>query len=159
MSPLPYGELTSVLTDHFDIAEGADFLARYARGSLGRALDYVRDDYMVYKNGVVSSFMQDGEADYFLSLLFSNAQEVDKVLHVLTSFLHDVLLVKSSVSTEFVTHRDLIDEIVGYSTRMNMDEVTSMLQLFEDSRQALKRNASVKLILTRLAGRSDLVFC
>ena len=158
LHPLPVELLFKILCAEFNITEEAHFLAYQSEGSLGLALKYQEEDFFRLKNAIIDSFLAQDPVAYFLSLIHISQSELDTFFHILCTFLHDVLLVKSGVDQSLLIHNDRIKDIGALGKRISKDAIIELMTLFEESRRSLKRNVNSKLILSRLAVRGNKIF-
>jgi len=155
--PLAYERLAEVLTAEFDISDGAHFLAYQAQGSIGLALAYHQDNFFQVKNAIIDAFMQQHTGEYFMSMMHLAQDEIDKLLHVLSGFLHDMLLAKHMVDATLFINQDRTQDIIAFCNQLSGEQIIHLVNTVEKARQALERNVNRKLVMAQLAAQSELV--
>jgi len=150
MTPLPFRELVNVLTGHFGMneTEAARF-AKYSQGNLGKALEFKAEN-------------PDGMRVFFLKDLFprplegveawqgKKRVELLRGLDFLSIFLRDVMLWKETGEKGFLYEENLEKEFESFSRRMSLEGLVRMLELVDETREAVGENTNSKIALFRL---------
>lgn len=157
LPPLPYAKVCALLQNEYGITENVAFLAHQSRGSIGRAVRYHEENYCVKKNEVIDRLLGAEVCEFFLGMVSVASADMDDMLHMVSSFFHDVLLLKNGVAVSFFINQDRVQDIQTWSRQISLDGLVDLLTACEDARQALKRNAGAKLVATWLAGKAEQV--
>ena len=156
LEPLAFDVLVDVIVEDLGISKNdAQFLAHLSQGSPGIAKEYYENDFCSFKNCLIDSIGDDKGCEFFLGVAKDGAEHIDKNLYITSVFMHDVLLAKSGVATELLVNQDRISAVMGYSRKMSMESIAQVLEVCEESRQAITKNANTKLLMARFASQWD----
>lgn len=155
LDPLPAERICGILGKEYGITTEAHFLAYQSQGSVGRALEYARDDFFTVKNALLDSFLRADKREFFLELVKEAPASLDSILYFFCGVFHDALLLKNRVDTEFIINQDRIDEVRSFADAVSGASIVSFMALLEGARRQLKRNVNAKLILMNLAVESE----
>ncbi len=123
------------------------FLAFYAEGCLGRALDLKNNNTFDQKNDIIDQFILGGKDDSFLKKITADKDKTFEFLNVLLSWLRDSLLVKSNVEDKRLVHLDRVVDLKGFVNKYSFEELNDLYQQPVRTLNMLADNFNIKMPL------------
>ncbi|MBW2557706.1 MAG: DNA polymerase III subunit delta' [Deltaproteobacteria bacterium] len=157
-NPVRAETIVSFLTDRRSMDEKpALAIASSAGGSIGRALEIIKESFFDFKNDVTKILSNAGTVP--MSLLFladSFGKDRDSVLQQLDIFrgwYRDILVYRETRDVNKLIHRDIADATKKLSEKMAGTDVLENIKIIGDAYAAIDRNASRPLTLESMAFR------
>lgn len=152
LRPLPAGQIVAALEQRGIDAPRAHLLGHLAQGRVGWALAAAQDRRMLESRkqvleGVIQA-VQGSYSDRFAwaEKLSRNPEQVPTVLHILSSWWRDVLLLAagSAIPVANVDHEDTLRE---WAFQYGVEISRAVLRSIRDTAWRLERNANMRLAL------------
>ena len=151
-SPLPQDVIAAFLETERRLAPAeARVLASSAGGSLGRALDLHRADYIALRDGILDRVAK-GRLDPMgcLALAASLAgqkENIREALEILRAWYRDLLVFKETGRAEALIHRDRAEDIGRLAAACSGTSLLEALRVIRGAAEAVERNANKPLTL------------
>ncbi|MBU2055880.1 MAG: DNA polymerase III subunit delta' [Proteobacteria bacterium] len=155
-TPLSRQEVARFLREKEGLdAAAAEVLAASSGGSIGRAREMNREDYLVLRNGILEHLAEDGPADPLKRLAFAGRfgterEEVVERLRILRSCYRDALVLRETEEEERLLFRDRAGTIRVIAGRLPGRELLANIAAVEAAISAIERNANKSLTLEAL---------
>ncbi len=152
-TPLPRGEVARFLREKEGLdAAAAEVLAAASGGSIGRALEMNREDYLTLRNGILEHLAQDDPADLLKRLAFAGRfgterEEILERLRILRSGYRDGLVLRETGETESLMFRDRAGVIEAIAGRLSGRDLLHNIAAVEAAISAIAQNANKSLTL------------
>ncbi len=156
-NPVAKEAVASFLETMFAIdRQCAVLLAASSAGSIGRALEMNKEDYVQFKNGVIDRFAELKDLLDFFSFLEdfgADRESIMKRLDILQTWYRDILVYQVSAETEKLIHRDRVDKIASLAGAMSGSRILENIKTVTMTRRAIEQNANRQLALDCMAFR------
>jgi len=155
-TPLPRQEVARFLREKEGLdAAAADVMAASSGGSIGRALEMNREDYLALRNGILEHLGEDDPADLLKRLAFAGRfgterEEVIERLRILRSCYRDALVLRETGEEERLLFRDRAGTIRTIAGRLLGRQLLANIAAAEAAMGAIERNANKSLTLEAL---------
>ncbi len=152
-APLPREEVARFLREKEGLdAEAAEILAAASGGSIGRAIEMNREDYLILRNGILEHLAQDDPADLLKRLAFAGRfgterEEILERLRILRSGYRDGLVLRETGEKENLMFRDRAGVIEAIATRLSGRDLLRNIAAVEAAMNAIAQNANKSLTL------------
>ena len=152
-APLPRGEVARFLREKEGLdAAAAEVLAAASGGSIGRALEMNREDYLTLRNGILEHLAQDDPADLLKRLAFAGRfgterEEILERLRILRSGYRDGLVLRETGEKESLMFRDRAGVIEAIARRLSGRDLLHNIAAVEAAISAIAQNANKSLTL------------
>jgi DNA polymerase-3 subunit delta' len=152
-SPLPREEVARFLREKESLdAAAAEVLAASAGGSIGRALEMNREDYLTLRNGILEHLAADNPADPLRRLAFSarfgtERAEILERLMILRTGYRDALVFRETAETERLIFQDRPAVIEAVAGRLSGRDLLRNMAAVEAAASAIEQNANKSLTL------------
>jgi DNA polymerase III subunit delta' len=152
-TPLPRGEVARFLREKEGLNDNAaEILAASSGGSIGRALEMNREDYLTLRNGILDHLAQDDPADLLKRLAFAGRfgterEEILEGLRILRSGYRDSLLLRETREKERLMFRDRVGVIEAIAGRLSGRDLLHNIAAVEAAMSAIVQNANKPLTL------------
>lgn len=157
--PMPVGEIEGILKEEYEL-EGstAKVLAGLSQGSIGRALEYSKTDFLGKRERVIEGL----RTGRIFDSDFEKMKRGDFIayLDIMLSWYRDVLIAKACRAdiSGAILNIDRSKDIVKDALRLSFEYLDNAVNAIADTRSNLDRNANPKLSMSvlgiRLEGRS-----
>lgn len=149
-----FEEVKEFLTKRFgsDFKE-ADFVASYADGVIGRALELLESDqFKEIRDKVIDTVMKLSESnlvDIFdiYPLFEENKDDVDSILDIMLIFYRDLLVAGKSGNEKILINSDKKDIILRNVDRFSTGKLLNNITAIEEGRKNIKQNANYQLAI------------
>ena len=152
-SPLPGSEVARYLREK-EAMEGAaaEILAASSGGSIGRALEMSRDDYLTLRNGILGHLAADNPADALGRLAFAGRfgterEEILERLGILRTCYRDALVYRETAEAERLVFQDQAALIRTLAGRLSGHELLRNIAAIEAAASAIDQNVNKPLTL------------
>ena len=131
--------------------------AGYGEGSVGRSFAVVESGMLEARRDFLEKIVRlpTGQPVPLLDLaeeLSSDKRELDKRLDVLKLFFRDVMLYKTTGSTDRLVNADLDEVVSWYAQQVSMDDLFELIDEIREAQRLLMRNVHAQLITENLLG-------
>ena len=156
-TPLPREEVARYLQERESLdRETAAALAAPAGGSIGRALEMHRSDWLDMRNAIIDYLSGDEPADPLRRLAFAGRlgterEGIQERLEILQSCYRDALVLKETGEPERLTFPDRSSLIQRIADRLSGRSLLANLTRVQAAREAIDRNANKALTLETMA--------
>ncbi len=155
MNRLPRAKIAAYLEDEYGISwETAMVIAGLADGCLGQARVIAGADSLVWKDRVLAVMTDERarglEALRLAAALDNEPDAIEFVLHVLTTWFRDLLLVAKGCPRELVVHQDHFTHLLAQSKTYETLACQEAVFQIEDTLRAIRSNANRRLALDTL---------
>ncbi len=139
-------------------ADTAAVVAASAGGSIGKALEMNREDYLTPRNAILDCLSLDDSADPLGRLAFAGhfgteREEILERLQILTTCYRDALVFHETKEAERLIFQDRIDVIRTVAGRMSAHDLLHNIATIEAAAGAIDKNANKTLTLETMAIR------
>lgn len=152
-SPLPGSEVARYLREK-EAMDGAaaEILAASSGGSIGRALEMSRDDYLTLRNGILGHLAADNPADALGRLAFAGRfgterEEILERLGILRTCYRDALVYRETAEAERLVFQDQAALIRTLAGRLSGHELLRNIAAIEAAASAIDQNVNKPLTL------------
>lgn len=150
MAALPYEKLRDVLeTAHGMSAPEAARFARYSQGCLGRALE-LKDLDLDEARLFFEKELLAGPVAALERWIGKKRSELLKSLDLFALFLRDMMLWRETGEKGFLYEQNLETGFESSCRRFGTEELLVMLDLVDETREAIEANANLKIALFRM---------
>lgn len=152
-SPLPREEVARFLRDQRAVTpEAAAILAASSGGSIGKALEMNRQDYLTLRNGILDRLALDNPDDPIARLAFATRfgterEEILERLMILKTCYRDALVFHETREERILICQDRIDAIRAIADRLSGRDLLRNLRTIEEAADAIEKNANRTLTL------------
>ena len=136
-------------------AAAAEALAASSGGSIGKALEMNREDYLTLRNGILEHLAEENPADPLQRLAFAGRFGTEREvilerLHILRTCYRDALVFRETRETERLIFRDRAGVIRTLAGRLPGRELLTSIAAVEAAMSAIDQNANKSLTLEAL---------
>jgi DNA polymerase-3 subunit delta' len=155
-TPLPRETVARFLREKESLeAAAAEALAASSGGSIGKALEMNREDYLTLRNGILEHLAKEDPADTLQRLAFAGRfgterEEILERLHILRTCYRDALVFRETRDTERLIFRDRAGVIRTLAGRLQGRELLTSIAAVEAAMSAIDQNANKSLTLEAL---------
>ena len=152
-NPLPRKEVARYLREREGIDEGAaEVLAASSGGSIGRAMEMNREDYLTLRNGILERLASDTSTDALGRLAFAGRfgterEEILERLGILRICYRDALVFKETAEAERLVFQDRATLIGALAGRLSGRDLLGNMAAIEAAASAIDQNANKPLTL------------
>ena len=152
-TPLPREEVARFLREKEGLdAAAAAVLAASSGGSIGRALEMNREDYLTLRNGILEHLAQDDPADLLKRLAFAGRfgterGEILERLRILRGGYRDGLVLRETGEKERLMFQDRAGVIEAIAGRLSGRDLLHNIAAVEAAMSAIAQNANKSLTL------------
>ena len=151
-SPLPREEVARFLREKEGLDAAAAVLAASSGGSIGRAIEMNREDYLTLRNGILELLAQDDPADLLKRLAFAGRfgterGEILERLRILRGGYRDGLVLRETGEKEKLMFRDRAGVIEAIAGRLSGRELLHNITTVTAAMGAIAQNANKSLTL------------
>jgi DNA polymerase III subunit delta' len=156
-TPLTREEVERYLREEVSLAvDEAAVVAASAAGSIGKALEMNREDYLTIRNGILDYLSSDSPADPLFRLAFAGRfgterEEIQGKLQILRTCYRDALVFRETEEPERLIFRDRIGVIRAVAGRLSGDDLLRNIAAIEAAAGAIDKNANKTLTLESMA--------
>jgi len=153
-NPVRKDTITSFLEDRASLdRNSASLLASSARGSIGRALEMMRESYLTFKNELIEKLVDwENERDPLVFFSFvddfgEGRKEITERLNVLREWYRDMLVCKETGETDRLINQDIINITRQFSERLSGYDILKSIRAINQAYVAIEQNANKQLTL------------
>ncbi len=156
-SPLAREEVERYLREKEALdADAAAVVAASAGGSIGKALEMNREDYLTLRNGILDDLSSDDPDDPLHRLAFAGRfgterEEILERLRILTTCYRDALVFRETREAGRLIFQDRIDVIRAVAGRLSGSDLLRNIAAIEAAAGAIDKNANKTLTLETMA--------
>ena len=157
MKALTNDQVRDALVNSHKVAlDRVDVCAAFAQGNLGKAFSLVNDEeFLERKNDLINllaSINKSGayEMSGYISSLGKDKSRIDEALSLITLWMKDVLLYKSTADTKGIVFLKEADTIKMISSRMTYEGLGNVIDTVEKTKDRLKYNVNTETALELL---------
>ncbi|MBA4422892.1 MAG: DNA polymerase III subunit delta' [Syntrophus sp. (in: bacteria)] len=137
-------------------ADTAAVVAASAGGSIGKALEMNREDYLTPRNAILDCLSLDDSADPLHRLAFAGRfgterEEILERLQILSTCYRDALVFRETKEAERLIFQDRIDVIRAVAGRLSACDLLHNIAEIEAAAGAIDKNANKTLTLETMA--------
>jgi DNA polymerase-3 subunit delta' len=149
---LKYGDIIEILESKFGHKEGWDFIASYADGVAGTALELASSPHSLELReevlSAVSQLITSEDTDLFklYETFEKNSDRVDYVLHIVLLYFRDLLIYKETGDVSLLINSDKKDMIIR-SAELTFTNIVKCIQAVWDTSRSLNNNANFQLAI------------
>jgi DNA polymerase-3 subunit delta' len=133
--------------------KSASILASSSRGSIGRALEMMKQSYVTFKNEMIDKIIDWDKAKDPLSCFsfvddFGDGRQViAERLDILRDWYRDILIYKETGDAEYLINPDVIDSTKGLSEKLSGEDILNCIRAINRAYRAIEQNANKQLTL------------
>jgi DNA polymerase III subunit delta' len=152
-TPLPRGEVARYLTEKESLdPEAASVLAASSGGSIGKALEMKRDDWLTVRNGILEKLSADDPADPLKRLAFAGRfgterEEILEGLEILRTCYRDAMVFRETQDAGRLIFQDRAAVVRSVAGRLSGRNLLHNLTVVEAAMGAIDQNANKTLTL------------
>lgn len=152
-SPLPSGEVARFLREKDSIApEAAAILAAASGGSIGKALEMNREEYLTLRNAILDFLASDDPDNPIGRLAFAARFGTERVeilerLQIFTTCYRDALIWRETKEQGKLLYQDRIEAIRAVAGRLSGGDLLRNIAAIEAAAGAIDKNANKTLTL------------
>jgi DNA polymerase-3 subunit delta' len=152
-SPLPRKEVARFLREKEAMdAAAAEALAASSGGSIGRALEMTREDYLTLRNSILDHLALDKPADPLRRLAFAGRlgterEEILERLTILRTCYRDALVYRETAEAAMLIFQDRAAVIAAVAGRLSGRDLLRNIAAIETASSAIDQNANKSLTL------------
>jgi DNA polymerase-3 subunit delta' len=147
--PLTQDKLEAELIKGYDVdKKTAHFLAGYAEGAFGKALQLNDSKLYQRKNEAIDQFVLLPGAEPFIQTIVADKERTKEVLSVLYSWFRDLLLVKSGVGEINFINIDRAGDLKRLEGKYSFEELQEALAEIVKTSKLLEDNLNLKIALS-----------
>lgn len=152
-SPLPPGEVARFLREKEGLeTAAAEILAASSGGSIGRAVEMNKEDYLVLRDAILELFAEDNPDDLLKRLAFSGRfgterEEILERLRILRNGYRDGLVLRETGERERLMFRDRAAVIETVAGRLSGRDLLRNMAAVDAAMSAIAQNANKSLTL------------
>lgn len=131
--------------------EQADFIAAYADGVIGRAVELMESErFKELREKAIDAAVRLSGSDFEdmlnISRMFDeNKEDVDSILDVILLFYRDLLMAGKFGNEKLLINSDKKDIILKYAGRFSAGKLLNNIEIIEEARRNIKQNANYQL--------------
>jgi DNA polymerase-3 subunit delta' len=158
-APLTREEVERYLREKVSLTpDEATVLACSSGGSIGKALEMTREDYLAMRGEILNSLSSRDPADPLSRLTLAGRfgterEEILEKLQVLRTCYRDCLVLSETRESERVIFRDRLGVIQSIAGHLTRNDLLSNIAAIEGAVNAIERNANKALTLEAMAIR------
>jgi len=146
--PVPRHDLMGKLKKDCPMDQGSShFLAYFAQGCLGTAMELREGQFVDKKNDLIDLFILNRPEDSQIKELLEEKEETKKFLDILLSWIRDALIAKVRAEQERLIHLDRAEDLNRFQQKYTFTELNELNKSIVKMRQLLSDNLNVKLPL------------
>ena len=152
-SPLPPGEVARFLREKEGLeTAAAEILAASSGGSIGRAVEMNREDYLALRNTILELLAEDNPEDLLKRLAFAGRfgterEEILERLRILRNGYRDGLVLRETGEKERLMFRDRAGVIEAVAGRLAGHDLLRNIAAVDAAMSAIAQNANKSLTL------------
>jgi DNA polymerase-3 subunit delta' len=133
--------------------KSAGILASSSRGSIGRALEMMKQSYVNFKNEMIDKIIDwDKAEDPFSCFSFvddfgDGRQVIAERLEILRDWYRDILIYKETGDPEYLIIRDVIESTKRLSEKFSGEDILKRIKAINRAYRAIEQNANKQLTL------------
>ncbi len=147
--PLDEDSVKKELMEKYGLDEKkAACVSRFGEGSLGKAIETLKEDALAKRDKVVDEFISPKPLGYEDAWLYEEPRDkVNDILSTLAVYFRDLLVFNLSGDAGLMVNLDKADEIAHNSTRYSAGRLEEIIEAIAATQERIKRNANVKIAL------------
>ena len=144
--------LLHYLSGHYREAKEQDlrFLACFARGCPGRAVQLKENHFLKQRDEVIDKFVLSSADASFVKTILQDKETSREFLDILLTWLHDAILLKAGAGEERLVHVDRLADLVQFTRRHSLEELKEIWDYLTAMFRSLTDNLNMKIPLTTL---------
>jgi DNA polymerase-3 subunit delta' len=149
-----FDEVKGFLTNKFGLEYNeADFIASYANGVIGRAIELLEsEDLEKVRDRVIDALVKlkgaGREAVYEINALLEESKDdVESILDIMLLFYRDLLVVGKYGNENILINSDKKDIILENAWGFSMEKLLDNIAVIEETRRDIKKNANFQLAI------------
>lgn len=152
-SPLPPEEVARFLREKEGLeTAAAEILAASSGGSIGRAVEMNREDYLAQRNAILELLAEDNPEDLLKRLAFAGRfgterEEIQERLRILRNGYRDGLVLRETGEKERLMFRDRAGVIEAVAGRLSGRDLLRNIAAVDAAMSAIAQNANKSLTL------------
>ncbi len=152
-SPLPPGEVARFLREKEGLeTAAAEILAASSGGSIGRAVEMNREDFLALRNTILELFAEDNPEDLLKRLAFAGRfgterEEILERLRILRNGYRDGLVLRETGEKKRLMFRDRAGVIEAVAGRLSGRDLLGNIAAVDAAMSAIAQNANKSLTL------------
>src|SRR3989344_7928131 len=147
--PYANGKLADYLINDYHIEEpAAYFLASFTEGCLGRAQQLHQDNLLPRKNEIIDNVIFSPDSEAYFKKVLADKEQTKELLDVLLTWFRDLLLMKTGVEAERLTHQDRKKDLERSALLFSFEDIQELLAEIVRTMKLLNDNLNVKIALT-----------
>lgn len=148
--PLDVSSVKNELTRRYCFEEDyAASIARFAQGSLGRAIETVEEKLFDIREKAIGEFIFDNQASHEGGIRYDESREkVNEALDMLALYLRDILIFNVSGDRGLLLNADKADRIALDSKDYTAEKIEEMLKAVCIAQDNINSNVNVKIALS-----------
>ena len=152
-SPLPPEEVARFLREKEGLeTAAAEILAASSGGSIGRAVEMNREDYLAQRNAILELLVEDNPEDLLKRLAFAGRfgterEEILERLRILRNGYRDGLVLRETEEKERLMFRDRAGVIEAVAGRLSGRDLLRNIAAVDAAMSAIAQNANKSLTL------------
>ncbi|MDP2840180.1 MAG: DNA polymerase III subunit delta', partial [Syntrophales bacterium] len=152
-SPLPPEEVARFLREKEGLeTAAAEILAASSGGSIGRAVEMNREDYLAQRNAILELLAEDNPEDLLKRLAFAGRfgterEEIQERLRILRNGYRDGLVLRETGEKERLMFRDRAGVIEAVAGRLSGRDLLRNMAAVDAAMSAIAQNANKSLTL------------
>ncbi|MEK6534137.1 MAG: DNA polymerase III subunit delta' [Thermodesulfobacteriota bacterium] len=152
-SPLPPEEVARFLREKEGLeTAAAEILAASSGGSIGRAVEMNREDYLAQRNAILELLVEDNPEDLLKRLAFAGRfgterEEILERLRILRNGYRDGLVLRETEEKERLMFRDRAGVIEAVAGRLSGRDLLRNMAAVDAAMSAIAQNANKSLTL------------
>jgi len=133
--------------------EQADFIASYADGVIGRALELMESEgFREIREKAIDAVIRLSGPDlgdmFDISLMFDeNKDDIDSILDIMLLFYRDLLIAGKSGNEKLLINSDKKDIILKNTNKFSTGKLLKNIDIIEEMRKNIKQNANYQLAI------------
>jgi len=133
--------------------KSAGILASSSRGSIGKALEMMKQSYVTFKNEMIAKIIDwDKTNDPFSCFSFvddfgDGRQIIAERLDILRDWYRDILIYKETGNVEYLINPDVIDRTKNLSEKLSGEDILNCVRAINRAYRAIEQNANKQLTL------------
>lgn len=156
LMPLPFNQVCNYLINHWGLEQSkAEFIATFAQGNIGQALDLMEDEEFISMRNTIITFMQKLD-DYSLVDVFEYAKELEaykdriqEALDILNLWYRDLLVTKID-SAGYLIQKDLKAILQTKAKQYSVGRIVKNYEAVNAAKRHIKQYANFLLTLENL---------
>lgn len=138
--------------------ETADRLAAASGGSIGKALEMRREDYIINRDEILDVLLSARESKgidmlFFIGDMAAQPKSIPEKLGLMKTCFRDALVYRETAQPERLIHYDRADAVKTLGERLSGSDILKNIQAVDDALAALEANANKQLTLETMMFR------